>query len=291
LSYYFCNYRCNKEKKWLSPFIKNYTDNGYCLSFYDTSNHLVLVNEAKKTIVVLNAENKTLFECLYSDFISFNSSINKNEHTVISEWRDNISFCMIYSNLEQLPEIKKKMNAFITWLDSIKKSFFDQETCKYNLYKCQLQTPNNANEVHLIYKGIFEASIGNNLIWRVSDNLFLLPILEYDNFSINNKYLVTVISIAAIQFFTTEGDLTVENVLKGNGGGSSVKGAIIGELVAGETGAIIGSRKKININSQYIEHDTRMVVLSIMTTKGITTIKFNYIDLSIFKYLIPEKYL
>lgn len=46
------------------------------------------------------------------------------------------------------------------------------------------------------------------------------------------------------------------------GGGSSIKGAIIGGLIAGGTGAVIGSRKAVDeINGKSIVHDEQKVLL------------------------------
>lgn len=48
----------------------------------------------------------------------------------------------------------------------------------------------------------------------------------------------------------------------GGGGGSSLGGAVVGALIAGPTGAIIGSRKSINpIHSKTVTHDERETLI------------------------------
>lgn len=64
-----------------------------------------------------------------------------------------------------------------------------------------------------------------------------------------------------IVFFTKEGDVTYTTEVSGGGvcgGGSSLTGAIVGGAIAGNTGAIIGSRKEVTstpIKSRTVRHD------------------------------------
>ncbi len=74
------------------------------------------------------------------------------------------------------------------------------------------------------------------------------------------------ISIHAINFFQAKGEAGyITEVSGGGGGGSSVGGAIVGGMIAGPTGAIIGSRKKneaVTSTARYV--DDRKTVLSFM---------------------------
>lgn len=96
---------------------------------------------------------------------------------------------------------------------------------------------------------------------------------------------VTEIPIDRIQYFTKEGDVQyTSNVSGGGGGGSSLSGAIVGGLIAGDAGAVIGSRKKTApIKTEIQTHDTRQTVLryyddfgklEVMTFKGFSAYDF-----------------
>lgn len=84
-----------------------------------------------------------------------------------------------------------------------------------------------------------------------------------------------------IIYYTNDGSTQyVSNV---NGGGSSLKGAVVGGLVAGAAGAVIGSRKKVETTVS--ERDTRETI--IMTKSGEERIHYKYYEF--LTKLIPEK--
>ena len=96
---------------------------------------------------------------------------------------------------------------------------------------------------------------------------------------------ITEIPIDKIQYYTKEGDVQyTSHVSGGGGGGSSLKGAVIGGVIAGDAGAIIGSRKKVNpIITETRTHDSRQTVLryyddfgklEVMTFKGFNVYDF-----------------
>ena len=66
-----------------------------------------------------------------------------------------------------------------------------------------------------------------------------------------------------IQYYDKEGDVQyTSHVSGGGGGGTSISGAIIGGVIAGDLGAIIGSRKKVNpITTETRTYDSRHTVL------------------------------
>ncbi len=72
------------------------------------------------------------------------------------------------------------------------------------------------------------------------------------------------IPIHSINFFQAKGEAGyITEVSGGGGGGSSVGGAIVGGMIAGPTGAIIGSRKKneaVTSTARYV--DSRKTILS-----------------------------
>ncbi len=73
-----------------------------------------------------------------------------------------------------------------------------------------------------------------------------------------------------------------------SGGGSSIKGALIGGLVAGEVGATIGSRKAVNeVKGTSTIHDEQKVLLYGNDLKQV--LEFSSSAYAVFTKLIPEK--
>ena len=100
------------------------------------------------------------------------------------------------------------------------------------------------------------------------------------------------IPIEKIQYFSKEGDVQYTTKISGGGGGgSSISGAVVGGLLAGEAGAIIGSRQKINpIKSTTETHSTARTVLKYF--EGNTLIVLTFFGHEMYNYLlerIPEK--
>ncbi len=67
---------------------------------------------------------------------------------------------------------------------------------------------------------------------------------------------IILIKYNDIKYFTKDGTISYTNEIIDNGKNISVSGAVIGGLIAGEAGAIIGSRKDINkIENVSVKHD------------------------------------
>ena len=90
-----------------------------------------------------------------------------------------------------------------------------------------------------------------------------------------------VINLDEIYFFAKEGDLTAN--VTASGGGSDISRAIIGGILAGNTGAIIASRKVTKVETTIT--DTRKTVLY---CKG-GQLTFAPADYAALMKLIPEK--
>lgn len=59
-----------------------------------------------------------------------------------------------------------------------------------------------------------------------------------------------------IKYYTKDGTISYTNEIINNSKNISISGAVIGGLIAGETGAIIGSRKDMNkIKNVTVKHD------------------------------------
>jgi hypothetical protein len=83
-----------------------------------------------------------------------------------------------------------------------------------------------------------------------------------------------VIPLNDIVHFKVEGSKRYENKI--SGGGSSISGAIIGDAIAGDVGAIVGSRKAVK--SKEIVHDERLIVLVYYKNSKLVKEKLTYSD-------------
>lgn len=97
------------------------------------------------------------------------------------------------------------------------------------------------------------------------------------------------IKIPNIKYYRITGDKYVTTeVTGGGGGGTSIKGAIIGGIIAGEAGAIIGSRKSVeSVKSSSTIHDKQTVL---MYNENLSQdIKFHSNIYKILLDIFPEK--
>ena len=102
----------------------------------------------------------------------------------------------------------------------------------------------------------------------------------------------SAIPVSDIQYFAKEGDVQYTSKISGGGGGgSSISGAIIGGLIAGDAGAIIGSRQKIEeIKTETQTFDSRKTVIRFYKDSEIRSWTFDGFE--VYNYLlktIPEK--
>ncbi|MDE5539817.1 MAG: SHOCT domain-containing protein, partial [Bacilli bacterium] len=97
------------------------------------------------------------------------------------------------------------------------------------------------------------------------------------------------IKIPNIKYYRITGDKYVTTeVTGGGGGGTSIKGAIIGGIIAGEAGAIIGSRKPIeSVKSSSTVHDKQSVLM--YSNNSSMILKFNSEVYDVLLDLLPEK--
>lgn len=125
-------------------------------------------------------------------------------------------------------------------------------------------------------------------VWREDDELVLF---HFDRGSSRNFFFLGRLPLDIIEYYRIEGDLSYENKISGGGGGGSDYGkAVVGGLLFGVTGAIIASRNEINeIQSQRIEHDYRVTVMSIFAENQRRRIIFTREVADTFHMLIPEK--
>lgn len=143
--------------------------------------------------------------------------------------------------------------------------------------------------------GLTDGRLGYSFI-KNNTLSFLEEVIEFSN---PNKISVEVlkegtqkpikinIKLENIKYYTINGDVETIQEINGTGGGSSLGGAIVGGIVAGSTGAIIGSRKGIDINTTNRKVDERELVIKTMDNK-----KYIFYNLELYEWLfdiIPEK--
>lgn len=129
-------------------------------------------------------------------------------------------------------------------------------------------------------------------IWKFEDTIHFFPCIPETVRSISIADLgIKEIPISQIEYFSKQGEIFRESKISGGGGGgSSIGGAVAGGLIAGEAGAIIGSRKKVNeIKSELITHDTRETFLNYFDNDERHSLFFNADAHQIFTDLMPEK--
>ena len=100
------------------------------------------------------------------------------------------------------------------------------------------------------------------------------------------------IPVERIQYYAKEGDVQYTTKISGGGGGGySIAGAIVGGIIAGDTGAIIGSRQKINdVTSETETHDSRRTILRYYKGNSLEIMSFD--GFAVYDFLlgkIPEK--
>lgn len=140
--------------------------------------------------------------------------------------------------------------------------------------------------------------LNKNRLWVANGNLyeaedvdrFVKRCLNQDLEEYAIEY--SCIPVSNIQCFSAEGDVQyTTRISGGGGGGSTITGAIVGGLLAGETGAIVGSRKKVaEIKSESITHDSRNTLIRYYRENELLTISYDGFD--VYNYLLkkmPEK--
>lgn len=173
-------------------------------------------------------------------------------------------------------------------------TLLDKHHPKVNTPKIYTRNSHSSYAYRTSYKinGIVDYDYGifANGAWgigRENDNLYF----SAPN-SLNLDYQVCF-DINNIKWFKNVGNIFSENIISGGGGGSSsIGGAIIGGMIAGPTGAIIGSRKKTDpIKSELSIHDDRMIQLEYYYGPN-RELKSLFIDKNAYSALdtlIPEK--
>lgn len=161
---------------------------------------------------------------------------------------------------------------------------------KYDEIKRGIRIPHNTLTVN--YKGSsIEILKGYLYTWIGNDNLYFFPSSPPLDESKIEEIILFKIPITNIEYYATRGEVYRENrVTGGGGGGSSIGGTVVGGMIAGEAGAIIGSRKEGEpVKSELITHDTRETFLNFYYEGSKTTMFFDYNDYETFEEILPHK--
>jgi hypothetical protein len=136
-------------------------------------------------------------------------------------------------------------------------------------------------------------TINDIYIWKTDGDICFFPASPKD---INSFTLSDVkqnsIPISDIEYFSKRGKISRETKISGGGGGgSSLGGAVTGALLAGDAGAVIGSRKKVEgIKSEVVTHDSRETFLNFFDeNKNRHSLFFDINGYHVLNDLIPEK--
>ena len=220
-----------------------------------------------------------MYEIPYSNILKCEKSIHING---VSFWALNPTYTEYISGdigSDNVTKLLQRINDII----------YDNKRQAEKDYAMIASIPSNAAQVTIKQYSGCSASIPNSIreiksafAWE-KDGIFCLlstfNLLDYklhpQNYRLINIKKDTIVSVSqeGNVHYTTE-------VHGGGGGGSSIKGAVVGGIIAGEAGAIIGSRKASNpITSSTKQIDDRTTKLKILdTNNNFCEIAFAYND-------------
>lgn len=163
-----------------------------------------------------------------------------------------------------------------------------------NVFEQQKQKSNIPSDTLTVeYKsGYAQIASGKQFVWLKDNSLFFFPAESQTD---GRNYILYSIALKDIEYYTTRGEVTKHTQISGGGGttgGTSIKGAIIGGVIAGPAGAIIGSRKKAKIEpiqSKIITQDDRETFLNFFADGTKHSMFFSYGSYNSLYKLIPQK--
>ena len=160
------------------------------------------------------------------------------------------------------------------------------------------------------YIGDNVKDIGDLFIWKAERYLYIADSVSHHAKKLAKKYIDSFYDISSIRddggnydincfrlpiknikYYAKEGDVQYTTQVSGGGGGGfSMSGAIVGGLIAGDVGAIIGSRKPVEeIRSYTDEHDTRKTILKYYNGREFVSQTYPAEMYDALEEIIPEK--
>ncbi len=187
---------------------------------------------------------------------------------------------ILYLYLENI-EKKKKQEEYDKRLKELSKPYKEYSKMYDEKLKEYQKNP------YYLEDNSYHYAIMNNKILQMFKKTKLEDIIKYLSRDIPKVYDIEY-DIDEIKYYRLVGSVYQQQYITGGGGGgSSIGGAVVGSLVAGDVGAIIGSRKKVdNIKTTYETKDDRELEL---TFKDDTTITMSYKFYDKLLEYIPEK--
>ena len=250
---------------------------------------------------------------LFAIFMASCISIGVSLGAGISFWSVEIPLVIISSLLavaydrklskeekEEYKQFEKKRELF----NKTTKKDYDMLTEKY--YKRLYEYKNSPHTIEQDFNNQYYIRVANidgksystidERIYAMIENnkiMFLYPILADSVYIMNDipipkEYKEESFNLDDIKYYQIIGSHRNQQYISGGGGGgSSIKGAVVGGLIAGDVGAIIGSRKKTNeITTEYKEIDDRKLKITFKDNKELI-MSFDFYEI-LLDY-IPDK--
>lgn len=198
-------------------------------------------------------------------YLLIRNSINIPDSACVISYKDSSKDCPIKLNESNFPVLVWKENKGLFFFPYLSEA-----------------VPGEIVEMAEEYPDVFAryARLINNIIEPFSGS-----------FSDGKNYPMSI-WIDKIDYFERTGEVFHESKISGGGGGGvSIVGAIVGGIIAGGTGAIIGSRQRVNpIKSEIITHDARVTNLKFFDQyKNRHTLALGANAFEVLQDLIPEK--
>jgi len=190
----------------------------------------------------------------------------------------------------------KKSDEYNAYQDASKKYSSDKddykrEICnivKANRIKYELPILDDDYKVITYLRGHPElnSKFSSVIVW-INDNI--LNLVDSD-LGLECKGGVKI-PLSNIKSYIRKGDFRTEmRITGGGGGGSSIKGAVIGDVIAGPAGAIIGSRKKTEaIKTENVVIDERETIVQIHYNDERKFLFFDSKTYDVLLKIMPEK--
>lgn len=233
----------------------------------------------------INLENKTiLYPCVlgekkqsFDKVVGFRKSENVGacrNYTLILEPQGEVEFSFYPGYFENIHELIKIAN---TYISSVSHGMFDEK-----FYNSKDIVHDGNVSIHSVSLQITTTNFqfnGYMSVWKKENKLCFCDTLTYQGIEI---------SLDVIKYYRLIGQKYVTTEISGGGGGgSSIKGAVIGGLIAGDVGAVIGSRKAVDeVKGTSTVHDEQVVLL--YSTDLSQVLQFNSAAYKVFTKLIPE---
>lgn len=178
----------------------------------------------------------------------------------------------------------------------------EKEKCRLNMNEFQNEYNEYIKKIGIVQDSMYVTLFDEEenyfsvpqYLWIENDCLNLFPMSKYyiqmHTSSMHkpdiSKLHIKSIPIDNILYFEEIGELRKYTTV--SGGGSSLKGALVGYVLADDIGAIIGSRKPIE--TRVVSEDDRKIELIYKNDKGeISNLEFAHNAYEVLKEIIPSK--